>query len=78
MFGDCCRVILVHDLHKKSDLREQLEMTVKDVCLAVGKSVEVSFRISVYRFNYKEIQDKGEFKESFTEILGQVQKLLVS
>jgi hypothetical protein len=53
-------------------------MTVKDVCLAACKSVEVSFRISVYRFNYKEIQDKGEFKESFAELLGQVQKLLVS
>lgn len=78
MFGECVRVILVHDLHKKSELRNQLEMTVKDVCLDAHNSIDVSFRISVYRFNYKELRDIGEFKESFAELLAQVQKLLVS
>lgn len=76
--GDCCRIILVHDLLKKADLRDQLERTVTAASREASKSVGLSFRISVYRFNYKKIREKGEFETAFDELLGHVQKLLVS
>jgi hypothetical protein len=79
------RIILAHDL-KGSDSQELLETIVKEGCLASNfaasegetKTAEVSFRMSVYRFNRKTIGKKGKFDHKVGKLHDKVQSLLVS